>query len=213
MITGAVLAGGTSSRFGSEKAIAPFRSEHMISHVIRVLLRVTDELVVAVAPGRGTFYRDLLGEDITVVEDVESGIGPIQGLVTALGAAGGDYVLVSPCDTPLLREELCEMTIRYADGRDGAVPVVGGFLEPLHACYSRLTCLEAFTESMAEGMRKPKDAYRLLNLATIDEADLRSVDHDLVSFVNVNSEDDLAAAIRRSDSSAVNRLDDSSSSR
>jgi molybdopterin-guanine dinucleotide biosynthesis protein A len=197
MISGAVLAGGTSSRFGSEKAIAAFRSEHMISHVIRVLLKVTDEVVVAVAPGRGGFYRDLLGEDVSVVEDVESGVGPIQGLVTALDSASGDYVLVSPCDTPLLREEVCEMTIRRAEGRDGAVPLVNGFLEPLHACYSRVICLEAFSKSMAQGTRKPKDAYHLLSLATVDEVDLRRVDPHLVSFLNVNSEEDLIAATKR----------------
>ena len=194
MITGAVLAGGTSSRFGSEKAIAMFRSEHMIKHVIGVLHDVTDEVLVAVAPGRGDFYSDLLGEDFLVVEDSVSGLGPIQGLVTALDSASGDYVLVSPCDTPLLRREVCEMTISRAEGKDGAIPVVRGFLEPLHSCYSRTACLNAFAKSMEEGARRPKDAYHLLNLATVEETDLRTVDPHLVSFLNINSEEDLAAA-------------------
>jgi molybdopterin-guanine dinucleotide biosynthesis protein A len=199
MITGAVLAGGTSSRFGSEKAIAPFQSAPMITHVIRVLQEVTDEVLVAVAPGRGPFYRDLLGKDMLVVEDDTLGLGPIQGLVTALDSASGDYVLVSPCDTPLLRREVCELTISRAECKDGAVPVVRGFLEPLHACYSRPACLKAFAKSMEEGVRRPKDAYHLLRLATVEETDLRKVDPHLVSFVNVNSEEDLAAAIRHVD--------------
>lgn len=199
MITGAVLAGGTSSRFGSEKAIAPFRSEHMIKHVLGVLHDVTDEVLVAVAPGRGDFYNDLLGEDFLVVEDSVSGLGPIQGLVTALNSASGDYVLVSPCDTPLLRREVCEMTISRAEGKDGAVPVVRGFLEPLHACYSRAACLNAFAKAIEVGGRRPKDAYHLLNLATVEETDLRRVDPHLVSFLNINSEEDLAAAIQHLD--------------
>lgn len=200
MITGAVLAGGTSSRFGSEKAIAPFRSEHMINHVLEVFRDVTDEVLVAVAPGRGAFYSDLLGDGVLVVEDPVSGLGPIQGLVTALNSASGDYVLVSPCDTPLLRREVCEMTVSRAEGKDGAVPVVRGFLEPLHACYGRTACLNAFVRSMEEGARRPKDAYHhLLNLATVEETDLRTVDQHLVSFLNINSEEDLAAATQHLD--------------
>ncbi|MDH3365222.1 MAG: molybdenum cofactor guanylyltransferase [Thermoplasmata archaeon] len=199
MITGAVLAGGTSSRFGSEKAVAPFRSASMIMHVLRVLSETTDETLVAVAPGKGTHYRNLLDDEVFVVEDDEYGIGPIKGLVTALGAARGDYVLISPCDTPLLRREVCEITISRAKGFDGAVPVVRGFLEPLHACYSRSKCLNAFIKSLEEGMRRPKDAYHLLNLATVEEADLRRVDPHLTSFLNVNSEEDLASALKQAE--------------
>jgi len=49
------------------------------------------------------------------------------------------------------------------------------------------------------GGRRPKDAYHLLNLATVEETDLRRVDPHLVSFLNINSEEDLAAAIQHLD--------------
>lgn len=197
MITGAVLAGGTSSRFGREKAFAEFGSAPMISHVITVLRQVTDSILVAVAPGRSSYYVDILGDDIRVVEDQQPGQGPIQGLATALEASRGEYVMVSPCDSPLLRKEVCEMVKARGMDRDGAVPRISGYLEPLHAIYRRESCLKAFVQVMEKGALRPKDAYSLLDLATVDEVELRTVDPDLVSFINVNSEETLALAVGR----------------
>ena len=145
MITGAVLAGGTSSRFGSEKAVAQFGGRPMITHVISVLEQVADEIIVAVAPGRSARYTGIVDDDVRLVEDRQSDQGPIRGIVTALEASCGDYVIVNPCDTPLLRKEVCELVISRGKGKDGAVPRIGGFLEPLHAVYKRDPCLDAFT--------------------------------------------------------------------
>ena len=197
MITGAVLAGGTSSRFGKEKALADFGSRTMISHVIAVLQQLADEIVVSVGPGRRHSYADLLGNDVLIVEDKRKGEGPIRGLVTALEASQGEYVLVSPCDTPLLRKDVCEMIASMGVGKDGAVPRVRGYLEPLHAIYRRKPCLRAFLQVMEEGELRPKEAFNLLDLAIVEEEELRAVDPELVSFVNVNSEKVLASAVKR----------------
>ena len=191
------MAGGTSSRFGKEKALADFGSRTMISHVIAVLQQLADEIVVSVAPGRRPYYADLLGNDILIVEDERTGEGPIRGLVTALEASQGEYVLTSPCDTPLLRKDVCEIIASMGVGKDGAVPRVRGYLEPLHAIYRREPCLRAFLQVLEEGGLRPKDAFSLLDLAIVEEEELRIVDPELVSFVNVNSEKVLASAAKR----------------
>ncbi|UCE45737.1 MAG: molybdenum cofactor guanylyltransferase [Methanobacteriota archaeon] len=197
MITGAVLAGGTSSRFGKEKALADFGSRTMISHVIAVLQQLADEIVMSVAPGRKPYYAHLLGNDILVVEDERTGEGPIRGLVTALEASHGEYVLASPCDTPLLRREVCEKIAAMGVGKDGAVPRVRGYLEPLHAIYKRGPCLKAFQQVIKEGVLRPKEAFGLLDLAIVEEEELRTVDPELVSFVNINSEEVLASSVKK----------------
>ena len=197
MVTGAVLAGGTSSRFGSEKATAQFGRCPMIAHVVSVLGLVSDDIVVAVAPGRSSYYTDIVDEDVRVVEDRHPDQGPIRGLVTALEASREDYVIVSPCDTPLLRKEVCELVIDRGRDRDGAVPRIGGFFEPLHAIYKREPCLQAFARVIEGGDRRPKEAYGELDLVTVEEEELRGVDPDLVSFININSEEALVKAISR----------------
>ena len=197
MVTGAVLAGGTSSRFGSEKATAQFGRCPMIAHVVSVLRLVADDIIVAVAPGRSSYYTKIVDEDVRVVEDKHRDQGPIRGLVTALEASCEDYVIVSPCDTPLLRKEVCELIIDRGRDRDGAVPRIGGFFEPLHAVYKREPCLQAFARVIEEGDMRPKEAYGRLDLATVEEEELRGADPDLVSFININSEEDLAKATGR----------------
>ncbi|UCE80388.1 MAG: molybdenum cofactor guanylyltransferase [Methanobacteriota archaeon] len=197
MITGAVLAGGTSSRFGREKALADLGSRAMIFYVIAVLQQLADEMVVSVAPGSRGRYANLLGDDILVVEDKRAEEGPIRGLVTALEASRGEYVLASPCDTPLLRKGVCEMIAAMGAGKDGAVPRIRGYLEPLHAIYRREPCLRAFLQIIEEGGRRPKDAFNLLDLAIVEEKELRIVDPNLMSFANINSERALASAIKR----------------
>jgi molybdopterin-guanine dinucleotide biosynthesis protein A len=197
MLTGVVLSGGTSTRFGQEKGFVVLDGEPMVSRVATTMRMLADEVVVAVARGRADEYANVLSDDTTIVEDEREGVGPLHGLTTAIRVSRGDYVVVSPCDTPLLRQEMCRAVVDRGEGKDGAVPYVRGYLEPLHACYRRKTCLDAFEQTVASGRRRPKDAYHLLDLATVDEEDIRRFDPQLDSFINVNTQEDLAEVMIR----------------
>lgn len=158
---------------------------------------VVDEIVIAVAKGMSARYREALGSGFEIVEDKRAEIGPLEGLITALSAARGDYVLVSPCDTPFLRVDLCRSIVSLAKKRDGAVPRIGGNFEPLHGVYRRIKCLAAFEEALEEGKRKPIDAYSMLDLEFVDEDIVRVVDPRLESFWNLNSQRELELAEKR----------------
>ncbi|MBC7505964.1 MAG: molybdenum cofactor guanylyltransferase [Sandarakinorhabdus sp.] len=99
-ILGAVLAGGASARFGSDKAMAEFAGKPLIEHVIAALAPQVETLVVV--------GRDWPGH--ARVDDLPApGLGPIGGLAGALGHAllnGYDAVLVAPCDTLGLAADL-----------------------------------------------------------------------------------------------------------
>ncbi|MGI4881481.1 MAG: molybdenum cofactor guanylyltransferase [Janthinobacterium lividum] len=101
-VLGAVLAGGASSRFGSDKAMALFHGKALIEHVIsRMLPQVSDLVVVG---------RDYRGE-VSILDRPAAGLGPLGGLCAALhhAAAGGyDAVLTSGCDLPELPLDLRE---------------------------------------------------------------------------------------------------------
>ncbi len=91
-ILGAVLAGGKSSRFGSDKAVAIVDELPLIDHVIMGMYRATDDLVIS-----GRDWRDF-----DVVPDGDfAGEGPLAGLLAVLrhaGASGFDGVLTAACD-------------------------------------------------------------------------------------------------------------------
>ena len=93
IILGAILAGGASSRFGSDKALARHNGQPLIEHVIAALATQSDKLVIC---GR-TWSGQTEITDLPV-----PGLGPLGGLCAALAYAathGFDAVLCAPCDT------------------------------------------------------------------------------------------------------------------
>lgn len=100
MLLGAVLAGGQSRRFGSDKAVATFESAPLIEHVIAALQVRTSAIVVC---GR------VMAGYTSLADRPHAGLGPLGGLAAALDYArqhGFDAVLTAPCDTPRLTDDL-----------------------------------------------------------------------------------------------------------
>lgn len=99
-ILGAIIAGGRSRRFGSDKAEAHFRGLRLIDHVIAGMAPQVHSLVLCGRSMRGyPCLSDRPGE----------GLGPLGGLAAALHYARGrdfDGVLTSACDTPLVPSDL-----------------------------------------------------------------------------------------------------------
>lgn len=112
-ILGAVLAGGRSSRFGSDKAAALFRGRPLIEHVIDGLQMQCHSLVVC--------GRNFVGAQ-SLEDRPRRGLGPLGGLAAALHHAGEnafDGVLTSACDTPLVPQDLAQQLV----GPEAAIAV------------------------------------------------------------------------------------------
>ena len=95
-VLGAVLAGGRSLRFGSDKALATIRGKTLLDHTISNLQQITQEIVVC---GR------LWAGHLALEDRPRAGMGPLGGLNAALRHAQTsdfDWVLTLPCDTPFV---------------------------------------------------------------------------------------------------------------
>ena len=105
-LLGAILAGGQSRRFGSDKAEALLDGRKLIDHVAAALRRDCDALVIC---GR-------THPSIPYIEDrPHAGLGPLGGLCAALTYgrdAGFDAVLSAPCDVPDLPVDLLQRLSR-----------------------------------------------------------------------------------------------------
>nr|WP_220129893.1 molybdenum cofactor guanylyltransferase [Sphingomonas chungangi] len=100
---GAILAGGRSSRFGSDKALAMIDGRPMLEHVAERLDGQCDGLVVIGRDWPGMIWAD---------DRPEPGLGPLGGLAGALAYGrdhGFDAVLTSSCDLPALPDDLLAM--------------------------------------------------------------------------------------------------------
>lgn len=196
MLSGVILAGGSGSRMGREKGLVCIGGRPMVTSVADAVSRVADEVFIAVGMGRRETYSRICSQKVCLVEDSVQGRGPLEGLMNSFIRAKGEYVVVAPCDTPFLRSEVLEMLRARATGSDGAVPVVRGYIEPLVAVYGRNAALRSFQEELTEGRGKVGDAVARLALNLVHERELKALDPELLSFWNVNTEDDLVKAKR-----------------
>lgn len=99
-ILGAVLAGGRSSRFGSDKALALFERRSLLDHAVDALSDQVDTVIVC---GRS------LAKRLCLPDRPRPDLGPLGGLAAALRyALDHDYEAVASvgCDTPMLPVDL-----------------------------------------------------------------------------------------------------------
>lgn len=118
-ILGAVIAGGQSSRFGSDKALAMLDGHPLIAHVLSTLSAQTDEVVVCGRASAG--YASL-------PDYPSAGLGPLGGIAAALrhaASCGFDAVATSACDTPHLPRDLVERLGQQAPAYVASSPVTG----------------------------------------------------------------------------------------
>jgi molybdopterin-guanine dinucleotide biosynthesis protein A len=186
--TGAVMAGGKSSRFGRDKALLTVNGETLLARALRVLAGVTEEQIVIGPPER----KSQAGT-VQVVPDEYPESGPLGGIYTALHAASHELLLVVACDMPFLNPHLLAFLLTLAPDYDVVLPRPDGRGEQLHAVYRR-SCLDPIRRQLDRGDFKVDRFFGEVRVRFVDEDELRRCDGDLRSFQNVNTIEDWAEA-------------------
>jgi len=154
-LTGVLLVGGASRRFGSPKATALFDGETLAARGWRLLGEVCDERI---AVGKAA---DGLALPFTVLDDGTSVRAPLAGLVAGLRAAAHDVCLFLPVDCPLMTPDALRALAEAC--KDAAVSPSG----PLPGAY-RKSALPALERRLAEGRLTLRDALSELRTATVE---------------------------------------------
>lgn len=150
-VEGAVLVGGNSVRFGSDKALFKVAGKPMARVIADVMYsaRITKVFVV----GNSQSTADVLG--LAFVADSYPGEGPLGGLITALRATESEILCVLPCDVPGVKpdrvQELVEAVVG-TEGFDGAI-LVTTREHWLCSSWRVSTCLPEFERRFAAGLR------------------------------------------------------------
>jgi molybdenum cofactor guanylyltransferase len=154
-LTGVLLVGGASRRFGSPKALAVVEGETLAARGWRLL---EETCAQRIAVGK---RADALPLPFDVLDDGTEVRAPIAGVVAGLRAARHDVVVVLPVDVP--RFTAAGVLELAAACRDAAVPPNG----PLPGAYRR-TALPALERALAAGRLALRDAIVELDVATVD---------------------------------------------
>ena len=184
-VSGIILAGGASSRFGFNKALLKIGDLPLVERVAKRLHSVVDDLVLVTnLPEQFGF----LG--LTTVGDIHRGIGTLGGLHAGLNAIRTRYGIVVGCDMPFLNPDLLRYMVSVRDQADVIMPRIGRYYEPLHAVYAR-QCLPIIEQSIKAGERRVLRACDGLHIKYVDEEEIARYDPHHLSFFNVNTPDDL----------------------
>lgn len=190
-MTGAILAGGRSSRMGTNKALLAFGGRTIIAGVLEGIRPLFDEVIV-VANDREA-YRDL---GVPIVLDRVPDKGSLGGIYTAVVTARHSHAFCIACDMPFPNPALIARLRDLAPGYDVVVPRAGEGVHPLHAVYGK-DCLPIMEEMMAANRLKIDGLYPRVRVRYVDEEEIRPFDPHLDCLLNVNTRDDLAAAAER----------------
>ena len=192
-VSGIVLAGGMSRRLGRDKAVEPIGGKPLIRRVIDRLADVVGQTVVVVADLEQA-ERLPLPDSTLVVVDAYPDCGSLGGIFTGLSAASADWGLVVACDMPFLDRRLLRHILGQRGDYDAVVPVLDGRPEPTHAAYSK-ACLSPMERRLRARELKIAGFFDDVRVRSVPETEVDEIDPDHLSFLNVNTPDDLQRAL------------------
>ena len=188
--TAVILTGGKSSRMGRPKALLPFDGEPLIVHVVRALKKMFAETVVVAAPD-----QELPSLPAVLVRDEVADQGPVSGIYHGLKAATKEVCFVTSCDAPFLNLHLISQLLAQISDYDVVVPYWQERFQPLHAVY-RASVVPLLKDQLERGELRPIFLYDKVRTRKIQGDEIRQLDPEGWSFLNMNSPAEYDAALQ-----------------
>ena len=187
-ITGLILAGGRAQRMGGiDKGLIPFHGKPLIESAIAKLKPQVQTIVINA--NRNITKYATYGYPV-VMDETPDFSGPLAGFSVGLKACKTPYLLTSPCDSPLLPNNLAELlaaemesgdfqlvyvSSKEADGKVWAQPVF---------CLMRSNLESSLNQFLQKGDLKIDHWFKELRTSTV-------VFDDPLVFANVNTPEEL----------------------
>ena len=183
-----ILAGGASSRMGTDKSQLLIENQTFVERITTTLLTITDS--VRLVGGR-------INSQLPIVADLYPQWGALGGLHAAVSACRRDWAIVVACDLPFVTSDLFLRLASLRADYDAVVPIQqDGRPQPLCAFYRAETCATRATELIEAGRRRPLDLLDSVNTRWINFTELANLDQAERFFVNINTPDDYDDHIR-----------------
>jgi molybdopterin-guanine dinucleotide biosynthesis protein A len=182
-----IMAGGSSSRMGTDKCMLPIKGQSMIESICEQLRGRFDGIIISADNVDKFAFLDF-----DVVPDRVPGQGPLMGIASALEASANEFNFVVACDIPKINLSFVNRMLAEAveSQADIIVPTTGeGKYEPLFAIY-RKSALEAINNTLSSGKRKISDAFALCRVeyVKLDNADWLMNLNTMAEYENLQKE-------------------------
>jgi molybdopterin-guanine dinucleotide biosynthesis protein A len=179
-ITGIVLAGGKSSRMGSDKGLLTINNKTFVELVIDAMKPLVNKIIIV----SNNAEHDQFG--YRRVDDSIKDSGPLAGLYSGLKHSETEFNLVLSCDIPMIKTEILKKLVDTDLENYEVVQIESNTKTmPLIAMYKK-QCMHKCLELLQQGERRLRVAVNQLKTKTI------IIDAEFDQFVkNVNTKEDL----------------------
>jgi len=181
-----ILAGGESSRMGTDKGLVDFKGKPMILHILDLLDKM--HLKTSIISSNADYRK--FGKP--VYKDVIPNKGPLGGLYTALEYSQASMVLLLACDMPAINREGIQSLLDFAQTGIITVATNTKQMSPLFGCYPRSLKAEVAASLLANDLKMQhfvtKRTHELLDLKALANTEV---------LQNLNTREDLIAAEKR----------------
>jgi molybdopterin-guanine dinucleotide biosynthesis protein A len=193
-----ILAGGESSRFGSNKALELLAGKPLVSHVAERLSSTADEILVVIGHREPrSAYEAVLPRSVGIINDGQEGKTPLIGIAAGLQATKSEYAFICACDVPFVNRAVVRLLYDRASGVDAAIPRWNqGHIEPLEAVYRMSSTLAATRETLPLfGSSLKVMIQKLAKVVYVAvEDEIEALDSGLRTFLNVNTREEMEKA-------------------
>jgi molybdopterin-guanine dinucleotide biosynthesis protein A len=190
-LTVALLAGGQSSRMGTDKSFVRVLGRPLIEDILAQVTGLGAETILVT--NRPDDYRYL---GLPLFTDVLPDKGALGGLYTALYHSTYPHTLCLACDMPFIVRPLLDYLISLIPEGDVVIPRVGGEAEPFRGLYARAACLAPMRSALDASRLRVISFFPQVRIRFVDEPELDRFDPRHLSFFNVNTPEDLEQAKR-----------------
>jgi molybdopterin-guanine dinucleotide biosynthesis protein A len=187
-LTAFVLAGGKSTRRGSDKAFLDFRGRTLLDRALEIARTLTPEVLVV-------GERSRFNGKASVVEDVFRDRGPLGGIHAALSVTATELNLVLAVDLPFVSSGLLQYLVQRARSSSAlaVVPASDEGWQPLCAVYRRAFLGHA-ERALLQGKNKIDPLFQTIEVLPIREPELSQQGFSANTFRNLNTPADLEQA-------------------
>ena len=183
-----ILAGGASSRMGTDKSQLLLEDQTFVERIAATVLTVTDSI---------RLVGGQQNSKLSTVADLYPQWGALGGLHAALSACEREWAIVVACDLPFVTAELFRSLASMRRDHDAVVPLQPDERpQPLAALYRVNPCLRRATELIEAGRRRPLDLLQSVNTRWVDFSEIANLDQAQRFFVNINTPDDYYGIVR-----------------
>ncbi len=186
-IQGFILAGGASSRMGTDKARLVIAGQTFVERIADQMSRVAKSVTLVGLAGDTAELKN--------TPDIHERWGALGGLHAALENCTAEWALITACDLPFVSSELFKRMVDLRTDFEAVAPIQADeFPQPLCALYRVIPCLGIAEDLIQQGERRPIKLLQTVKTRWVQFRELSDLNGSAGFFDNINTPDDYARA-------------------